>query len=329
LNPPCATIPVKTEMKDRLPKYVLVTPARDEAAFIRNTLAAMSSQTVLPLKWVIVSDGSTDGTDEIVKEFAQRYDWIELLRMPERKERHFGGKVNAFNAGYSRVKHLEFEIVGNLDGDTTFEPDYLEYLLAKFAQNPDLGVAGTNYVEEAWDQGLKHDYRFSNIEDVTGQCQLFRRECFKAIGGYKPSKVGGVDLIATISARMAGWQTQVFTDKLLFHNRQQGTAEFFKYTVELSNGRKDFLFGSHPLWEISRATYRLTKKPVVFGGVLLFIGYFWAMLKGTEKVVTPGFVEFRRKEQMVRLTKIFRRLLFPFRTEAAPSPVKMEPAPKS
>jgi len=292
-------------------KYVLITPARDESAYIRKTIESIVGQTVLPLKWVIVSDGSTDGTDEIVKEYAARHQWIELLRMPERKERHFGGKVAAFDAGHARVRHLEFEVIGNLDGDTSFGRDYIEYLLAKFAQNPSLGVAGTNYVEEAWDDSLKHDYRFANIEDVTGQCQLFRRQCFEAIGGYKPSRHGGVDLIATISARMHGWQTRVFTDRILMHHRQQGTAQFHKFTVEFSNGRKDYMFGSHPLWEISRATYRLTKKPAVLGATLLFIGYFWAMLTATGKIVSPEFVAFRRKEQMGRLIRIFRRILFP------------------
>src|SRR2546423_14127260 len=128
-----------------LPKYVLITPARDEAAYIRKTLEAMVAQTVRPLRWIIVSDGSSDGTDEIVKEFADRHGWIELLRTPERKERHFGGKVNAFNAGYARLNGLGYEVIGNLDGDTSFAADYIEYLLGKFAQNPRLGVAGTNY----------------------------------------------------------------------------------------------------------------------------------------------------------------------------------------
>src|SRR5262245_46033111 len=93
------------------PSYVLITPARDEATYIRKTLQAMVAQTIRPLKWVIVSDGSTDGTDEIVKEFTAQHDWIELLRMPERKERHFGGKVHAFNAGYARLKDMDFEVV--------------------------------------------------------------------------------------------------------------------------------------------------------------------------------------------------------------------------
>ena len=297
---------MQTEVS-RAIRYVLITPARDEAAYIRKTLESIVAQTVLPLKWVIVSDGSTDGTDEIVKEYVAKHRWIELLRMPERRERHFGGKVHAFNAGYARVKALAFDVIGNLDGDSSFGPDYLEYLLGKFAENPRLGVAGTNYVEDSWDRSLKHDYRFANIEDVTGQCQLFRRAAFEAIGGYQPSKHGGVDLIATVSARMQGWETRVYTEKVLIHHRQQGTAQFQRFLVELSNGRKDYMFGSHPLWEICRATYRLTKKPLVLGGCLLLTGYFAAMLKGTKKVVSPEFAAFRRKEQMARLGRILRR----------------------
>ena len=290
-------------------RYVLITPARNEAAYIKKTMETMVSQTVLPLRWVIVNDGSTDATEDIVKEYVARHDWIELIRMPERKERHFAGKVLAFNAGYARVSHLEFNVIGNLDGDVSFERDYLEYLLDKFTQDPKLGVAGTNYQEDSWDDSLKHDYRFSNIEDVTGQCQLFRRECFDAIGGYKPSRQGGIDLLATLTARMHGWKTQVYTDKVLIHHRQQGTASAYKFTVEFYNGRKDYMFGSHPVWEICRAIYRLTKKPVIIGGVLLFAGYFWAMLSGTEKTVSKDVVRFRRKEQMNRLTRIFRGLV--------------------
>ncbi len=289
--------------------YALITPARDEAAYIRKTLDSMVSQTVRPLRWVIVSDGSTDGTDEIVKEYAADHEWIDLLRMPERKERHFGGKVYAFNAGYARIAQLDVDIIGNLDGDSSFEPDYIEYLLGKFAQNPRLGVAGTNYVEDSWDASLKHDYRFSNIEDVTGQCQLFRRECFDAMEVHKPSKHGGVDLLATISARMHGWQTRVFTDKILIHHRQQGTAQFNKYTVEFSNGRKDYMFGSHPIWEACRSLYRLIKKPFILGGSLLFVGYFWAMLTRTEMTVSADVMKFRQKEQMTRLFRILRELL--------------------
>ena len=287
-------------------RYVLITPARDESAYIRKTLESVVAQTVLPLRWVIVSDGSTDGMDDIVKEYTARYDWIELLRMPERKERHFGGKVYAFNAGLARVSQLAYDVIGNLDADVSFEPDYIEYLLGKLAENPQLGVAGTNYLEDA---SMKYDYRFTNIEDVTGQCQLFRSECFEQIGGYTPNKDGGVDLFATLAARMRGWETRTFTDKYFLHHRPSGTAKVSRLLVEYHNGLKDYSFGCHPLWQPFRAAYRLTKKPWIIGGCLLFAGYYWAMLTGRPKSVSEDIVRFRRREQMIRLKKLFGKLL--------------------
>ena len=128
-----------------LPSYILITPVRNEAQFIELTLKSMVQQTFRPLKWVIVSDGSTDGTDDIVCRYAQNHPWIELLRMPEREERHFAGKVHAFNAGYDKAKELCPDIIGNIDADVTFEPDHLEYLLTKFAEDPELGVGGAPF----------------------------------------------------------------------------------------------------------------------------------------------------------------------------------------
>src|ERR1035438_2504549 len=198
-----------------IPTYVLVTPARNEAEFIDLTLKSMVAQTVPPLKWVIVSDGSTDGTDEIVRRYMADNPWIELVRMPERQERHFAGKAHAFNAGYERVKNLDFEIVGNLDADVSFEPDHFEFLIRTMEENPQLGLAGAPFREGLY----KYDYRFQNIENVWGGCQLFRRECFESIGGYVPLKGGCIDHVAVLSVRMKGWQTRTFTEKICLHHR--------------------------------------------------------------------------------------------------------------
>src|SRR5258708_6185907 len=116
-----------------LPSYVLVTPARNEAAFLELTVQSVVTQTVRPARWVIVSDGSTDGTDDIVKKYAAQHDWIELLRMRERRERHFAGKVHAFSAGYMRVKNVQYDVIGSLDGDVSFDEDYFAFLLGKLA----------------------------------------------------------------------------------------------------------------------------------------------------------------------------------------------------
>src|SRR5215469_3579447 len=110
-------------------RYILISPARNEAAFIGKTLDSMVRQTVLPQRWVIVDDGSTDQTAQIVKQYADQFDWITLLQRPKRAHRSFAGKVDAFNVGLDSVRSLAFDVIGNLDTDLSFDPDYLEFLL--------------------------------------------------------------------------------------------------------------------------------------------------------------------------------------------------------
>ena len=178
---------------EHFPRYVLITPARNEAQYIEQTIESVLAQTVRPLKWVIVSDGSTDGTDEIVTRYMADHPWIELARMPERSERHFAGKVYAFNAGYARVADLDYDVIGNLDADVSFETGHFEFLVGKFGENPQLGVVGAAFREGS----EQYDYRFTNIENVWGGCQLFRRECFETIGGCVPLKGGCIEHIAS------------------------------------------------------------------------------------------------------------------------------------
>lgn len=124
-----------------LPSYVLITPARNEEAFIAKTIESVIDQTVLPMKWVIVDDGSTDKTPDIVSRYLARHPWIEMVQRPQRLDRSFAAKVQAFNAGFEKVKGLRYEIIGNLDADISFEKDHFEFLLGKFSENPRLGVA--------------------------------------------------------------------------------------------------------------------------------------------------------------------------------------------
>jgi glycosyltransferase involved in cell wall biosynthesis len=283
-----------------LPTYVLITPARDEAQFIELTIKSVVAQTVHPLKWVIVSDGSTDGTDEIVSKYMADYPWIELVRMPERRERHFAAKVYAFNAGYARVKQVEYDVIGSLDADISFDENYFGFLLHKLAEDRTLGLVGTPF-KYTWDS--TYDYRFVNIEHVSGPCQLFRRECFKEIGGYVPVKGGCIDDIAVVSARMKGWKTRTFTDKVYLHYRGMGTADHSALMARFKNGRQDYSVGNHPLWELFRAVYQMTKRPFVLGGLMLVSGYVWALLRRAERPVSGEFVAFIRREQMLRLKR--------------------------
>jgi glycosyltransferase involved in cell wall biosynthesis len=279
--------------------YVLVTPARNEAAFIERTIQSMVAQTLRPLRWVIVSDGSTDGTDEIVTRYAAKYDWIELVRMHERKERNFAGKVHAFNAGYTVVRNLKFDLIGNLDADISFDSDYFRFLLGKFVENPKLGVGGTAFKEGS----QQYDYRFTSIEHVSGQCQMFRRQCFEEIGGYVPQKGGGIDLVAVLKARMKGWETRTFSEKAFVHHRQMGTAKSGGLMAKFRDGEKDYMLGGHPLWELFRWVYQMSKPPLIIGGCAVLAGYVYSWLSGRRRSVTAGVMVFRRREQMERLKR--------------------------
>ena len=283
-----------------LPAYVLITPARNEAEFIELTIRSVVAQTVRPAKWVIVSDGSTDGTDNVVHKYAVAHPWIELVRMPERRERHFAGKVQAFNAGYAKMKDLEYEAIGSLDGDTSFDEDYFAFLLQKLADDPTLGLVGTPFKDNS---NPIYDYRFVSIEHVSGFCQLFRRECFEEIEGYVPVRGGGVDLIAVIKARMKGWKTRTFTEKVCLHHRDMGMAQHGKLMAWFRNGVKDYALGCHPIWEFFRMGYQMTKRPFVVGGLLMAGGYVWGLVRRMEGPVSQELVAFRRREQMQRLKK--------------------------
>lgn len=281
-----------------LPTYVLVTPARNEAEFIEQTITSVINQTVHPLRWVIVSDGSTDGTDDIVRRTSTAHDWIELLRLPERAQRDFSGKVAAVNAGRARMAELQYDAIGNLDADLSFDEDYFAFLLEKLAGDPSLGLVGTPYRDPL---SGPFDYRFASFEYVTGPCQLFRRECFEAIGGYMPVKGGAIDRIADIASRMKGWKTRSYPDKVYLHYRHTGTAEQSVLMSKFKDGRKAYSVGSAPVWELFRAIYQMTKRPFVVGGLVEAAGYVSALVRRMERPVSREMVQFCRHEQMQRL----------------------------
>lgn len=286
-----------------LPKYVLITPARNEASFIQLTLKSVVAQSARPVKWVIVNDGSTDGTAEIVAKYASAYPWIEPIDMPERSERNFAGKAEAVNAGRQRLIGTDYEVIGNLDADVSFDPDYFEFLMNKFAENLRLGVAGTAFQEGK----LSYNYEFVGLEHVSGMCQMFRRECFEDIGGYPAIKSGGIDLIAVLSARAKGWETRTFVEKSFLHHRSQSGASHTGLRERIHAGRKDYLLGNHPAWEIFRSVYQMGHKPYIVGGFLVLCSYMWNLFSGVKRTIPEELMALRRREQMTRLKSIVQR----------------------
>jgi poly-beta-1,6-N-acetyl-D-glucosamine synthase len=284
-------------------RYVLITPARNEGRFIENTIRSVAGQTVLPTRWVIVNDGSVDDTAIIAARYAAQYDWISFVDLPPRATRNFAAKVYAFRAGQEKLAGIDYDVIGNLDADVTLDPDHFAFLMSRFQQDPDLGVAGTVFREEDGYNSETDSFEGQNY--VSGQCQIFRRECFEAIGGYVPSKAGGIDWIAVTTARMMGWKTRSYREKSFFHHRPLGTAEHGRIRKSFAYGKKDFYLGGHPLWEVLRCAYQLHKRPYLIGGVALFAGYFSAALHSERRVVSQDLLRFHRREQMMKLKSIF------------------------
>lgn len=282
--------------------YVLITPARNEAAHIERTIKSVIAQTVRPIKWVIVNDGSTDETEWVVRRYMAQHNWIHLLSLPARSERNFAGKVQAFNAGYEVVRNSQHDVVGNLDGDLEFGSDNFEFLMKRFQENPKLGVAGFPFSEG----GTTYDFRFVSTEHVSGACQMFRRECFEDIGGYTPIREGGIDLVAVITARMKGWQTRTYTERVVEHLKPTQCKGKDWYKQSFRSGYHDYLMGNPLIWQVARSTYQLTKRPYAIGGSMLLAGYIWAVITRVQRPVPKEFVLFRAREQRQRLRNILR-----------------------
>jgi poly-beta-1,6-N-acetyl-D-glucosamine synthase len=285
----------RQKQSDMKLSYVLITPARNEKQFIEATISSVVSQTIRPVRWIIVSDGSTDGMDQVVLQYTNRHPWIELISMPVRSDRQFAAKVHAFNAGHARLQHLTYDIIGNLDADITFEPDYFEFLLGKLAADPRLGVAGTPFVENLQTPS-DHTYahQFAQLEHVS----------FEAVGGYVPIKGGAVDWIAVTTARMKGWRTRTFTEKVCFHHRELGTGGDNSWMVRFRYGQKAYYVGGHPLWALLRGLFQMRKRPWIIGGLLFEFGYWWSFLTRMPRPVSQELIAFHRGEQMARLKRL-------------------------
>ncbi|HTV40888.1 MAG TPA: glycosyltransferase family 2 protein [Candidatus Sulfotelmatobacter sp.] len=288
-------------------KYVLISSARNEGQFIAKTLESVAAQTQLPERWVVVDDGSTDNTAEIAAGYAERFSWITLVRNPRREGRNLASKANNVNGALARLANLDFDVVGNLDADTSFEPVYMEFLMRAFAQDAKLGVAGTPFTQDGGYDSTRDSFEGENY--VAGPVQLFRRECWSEIGGYSANPVGGMDWIAVLTARMKGWTVRSFADMRYHHHRSMGTAERSDVAAQFSYGQKDYYLGNSPIWQLFRVTYRLSKKPYIAGGSALLFGYCLAAMRRPKRPISDELLRFHRGEQMKKLKAICGSLL--------------------
>ncbi len=284
---------------DKDTSYVLITPARNEEAHIEKTIHSVAEQTVLPQRWVIVSDGSTDRTDEIIQTYALNHNFIRYIASNNATGRSFGSKVRAFNLGCTLLKDIPYDFIGNLDADVSFDPHYYKNILEKFQNNSRLGIAGGWVCEQQ--NGIFSPRYGSTVASVPGSIMLFRKKCFLSINGYVPLPMGGEDSVAEIMARMHGWENQSFPELKVYHHRKTGTGNASIYLARYRQGVVEYNMGTHPFFLISKVIRRVNEKPYIVGNLLRLAGFAISYIKRENRQVPENVVHFVRQEQMKRL----------------------------
>jgi biofilm PGA synthesis N-glycosyltransferase PgaC len=282
--------------------YVLVTATWNEEKYIHHTIGAVLKQTILPSAWVIVSDGSTDGTDEIVKAAAARNDFVVYVRKERTQEQKgFASKVYAIREGLNHLNNLSYSFIGHLDSDVSFAPDYYEQVLRKFDDDPRLGIAGGFILEE---QANRFRSRPSNTSrSVAGAIQLFRKECYEAIGGLIPLECGGEDWYAEIRARMMGWEVKAFPDLQVMHHKRSVDARGLM-AEHFRQGAVDQILGTHVVFELAKGFRRIIEAPYLAGSIVRLAGYTWSRYRRSNMGVPEEVKGFLHEEQVARLKSI-------------------------
>jgi len=280
-------------------RYILLTAAKNEAAYIGGTIASVLQQSIPPIAWHIMDDGSTDQTAQIITDFAEKNPWIQLHHTPAGMKRDFGAQYRAIGEAYRLAATAEFEFVGVLDADITPQSEtYYESILGMFSNNPKLGMTGGVVYER---RGNDWKARKSNSADsVAGGIQMFRRSCFEQIGGYHPLKYGGSDWLAQIAVMAAGWTVEANPRLPVLHYRPSSSADG-KWKGLFRAGLMDAAFDSHPAFELFKCARRTSHPPYLIGSALRFSGYLlWKLFK-REILIPEDSATFLRAKQIAKL----------------------------
>ena len=284
--------------------FVLITPVKNEEACIEETLKSVIRQTVRPTEWIIVSDNSTDGTEEIIRPYTEKYDFVRLLQNTDRQKRDMASRIFAIQFGIENLNHDSYSFIGILDGDIRLDSNYYELILKEFQKDESLGLAGGALYEKSGDVFVDQKI---NENSVAGAVQLFRRECYEAIGGLPPLPRGGTDSVAEVMVRMHGWRTHTFSHIPFYHLRpvNAATGGFFYGKRQL--GERDYLIGNHFLFELFRCAYRVFERPYVIASAIRLLGFMGLWIKSSERSIPEDVVHFKQDEQLRRLRLMFSR----------------------
>lgn len=277
-------------------RYVIISPVRNEEEYIEKTILSIVQQNILPDEYIIVNDGSTDKTPEIIDKYVKKYSWIKRVDRPQGKHTPGPGVVKAFYSGYDQISDSSWDFVVKLDGDLSFDANYFQTLLLEFEKNPKLGIAsGVTY------QPLGDKLIIDKMPEdhVRGAAKMYRKACFFEIGGLP--KVLGWDTIDELKAQLAGWETRSYKNLVLVHYKPIGIKQTNILKRELIAGERHYYLGYHPLFAVLRDFYRMFQKPFLVAGLLNLVGFNMAYFLKKERI-EQDLIKLVRKKQLERLT---------------------------
>jgi poly-beta-1,6-N-acetyl-D-glucosamine synthase len=303
MNSDLAAHPFRLETQAKEPltelqhvRYVVVSPVRDEEANIGRTIVSMLKQTIRPVEWVLVNDGSRDRTAELIREYAANESWIHLVNRADRGFRKSGGGVmEAFYSGYDTLETTNWDFLVKLDGDLSFSEDYFARCLLHFRENPKLGVGG-GVIAYQTDRGLQFE---TNHEfHVRGATKIYRNQCWNAIGGLLRST--GWDTLDEVKANMLGWESQTFGELAIIQHRGTGAADG-NWKNSFKNGRANYVCGYHPVFMFLKCVKRLVQRPFLIDSAGLASGYLSGYLFRLPRVEDRNVIRYLRKQQLDKL----------------------------
>jgi glycosyltransferase involved in cell wall biosynthesis len=277
-------------------KYTIVSPVKNESAHIEHTLKSVIKQTVLPMEWVIVDDGSTDNTLQIIQDFASKHEWIRVVENKTHDEARSGGSkvVRAFNRGFSTIDDHSYDFIVKLDGDLKLPQNYFETVIETFIQNPKVGICGGYILNKVCDELIKEieiDYH------VRGAFKSVRKTCFDEIGGFK--EIWNWDGVDQMEAMMRGWETKVF-DLPVIHYRPTSTA-YNPYRFHFKDGRFAYRLRVNFSLLLLRMGGRIKKRPFLISALIYFLGYIYAMIRREGFIVGKDVGDFTNKFHTKRI----------------------------
>lgn len=286
-------------------RVLLISPVRDEAQHVDAVVAGVESQTRPPDLWIVVDDGSSDGTRERLEAHAARLPYLRVVSTPAGYTSDDGDRLaaaapdRAWNFGLRQVEPSEFTHLGKIDGDVVLPPEYLATMLDRFAADPQLGMVSGGVFER---RGGEWHLLPTPLDFVSGACRLYSRPCFEAIGGM-PERLGA-DAITITYAKLRGFQTASFVDLEVRHLRPHGTAQG-TLRGHARHGAYQYIVHYSAAWILLRsAMVAVRQRPYGLSGLWLLGGYASAAARGVPRVEDPGFRAFMRAEQRARMGRV-------------------------